>query len=723
MDDTYKKVYKIAKNQKNLREHLDEKMDFRRKKKLLNALSTNLMKNLINKNNTAVNEQGNLIKKFHKDLEANIEQFKQIKNDNDYFHNKYNDYITRKEEKESRMKEYIEFKSHEIPFIDIIKEYKAKDYKIPDTSTKKNLFEASSLLMENNKIIDYLDFSKDKSIYNKDLLYMNKIKHLCDDSERHFAHVGRKSHIANANLFNQNTINNINIIYEIEKLNKTQNEIDKIKKLIKEEKFDEQEIVRYTKKNTVIDRSKKFNSQINHSIADKNDTSKTLISINSPVMKKNDINSRSFNFTIKQKKISDFNTTFSENKNHQSKIEIKNNKDYFGANLNNTFSNANANTFETTNEDLISNIQANQNNLINKNLFFKAPSNNVLNFNSTGSVASIFKSTDDEIYKLHASNSSKNNYIKIENKELDNTITSLFIDNDNKNETEIKNIESKVKKYHNSEYKLNIVRDKRSSKLSNHSKFNSSMIINKEKEDISFKLKEAKEMLKNLNSSVISKASVALTKKSEDVGDDDSKLGGTFTNKFKIISQNKNNLEEKEVRVSEFKVPISEINKKSDKIEINNMIRMRNSRFFAPSKIISNALLKSKSKVIIKHNSSESLDEKAERKKRAQEVFERIKAKNFDNIEDYLREYLPEDYESIKNMKSLTSNDLINTLNLTNNKVKKLNAEKHYSKIANQFSQYFNFDVSLSRITNLDNEIEKFVEKLTKKEKNQQDKK
>ena len=52
----------------------------------------------------------------------------------------------------------IKKKYNEVTFKELIAEYKQKNYKIPDLSTKHNLFEESPLLLGKSKIIDYYKY-------------------------------------------------------------------------------------------------------------------------------------------------------------------------------------------------------------------------------------------------------------------------------------------------------------------------------------------------------------------------------------------------------------------------------------------------------------------------------------------------------------------------------------------------------------------------------------
>ena len=61
---------------------------------------------------------------------------------------------------------------------------------------KKNIFEPSSLLMEDNKVVDYLHFQNNNTLFNKDIVYMNHLRNLVSEKEKHYAAINRRSLIA-----------------------------------------------------------------------------------------------------------------------------------------------------------------------------------------------------------------------------------------------------------------------------------------------------------------------------------------------------------------------------------------------------------------------------------------------------------------------------------------------------------------------------------------------
>ena len=125
-----------------------------------------------------IKENQRIILKGFTDNQRNItEEIKKLKNENDLFHKSYKLY--------SKKNKFY----YEIIFEDLFIKYKQKGYKIPDLSTKHNLFSLSPLLLQNNKLNDFYEYekykekSKNKKKNNKlgegekSLKYLEKIDH------------------------------------------------------------------------------------------------------------------------------------------------------------------------------------------------------------------------------------------------------------------------------------------------------------------------------------------------------------------------------------------------------------------------------------------------------------------------------------------------------------------------------------------------------------------
>lgn len=149
------------------------------KYKIEKALSTNNTEIHINKNSTEYIKHIKVMESFKKNLEKNIALYNEKKKENSNFIKRFDNYNKRKEEKENEIKQISikkETGSNDIIFKDLIKKYRQKGYKLSPVIYKNNIFQASSLLMENNKIADYLHFSDNKNIFNKELSYLIKVK-------------------------------------------------------------------------------------------------------------------------------------------------------------------------------------------------------------------------------------------------------------------------------------------------------------------------------------------------------------------------------------------------------------------------------------------------------------------------------------------------------------------------------------------------------------------
>jgi hypothetical protein len=131
----------------------------------------------------------NLIEKlihFNRKYEENMENFKHLKEENTHFQQKY-EISKRKNEEENKKKIRTGLITTSNTFSELISNYNKKGYKIPDLSVKKNLFEPSTLLMEDNKIQDYYkikSFREKKKIKvekEKDIFLMQTMLNTCNE--------------------------------------------------------------------------------------------------------------------------------------------------------------------------------------------------------------------------------------------------------------------------------------------------------------------------------------------------------------------------------------------------------------------------------------------------------------------------------------------------------------------------------------------------------------
>ena len=127
---------------------------------------------------TKIKENQRIILKGFAHNQRNIsEEIKKLKNENDIFQKSYKMY--------SKKNKFY----YDVIFEDLFIKYKQRGYKIPNLSTKHNLFSASPLLLQNKKINDFYEYdkykekSKKKKKNNKpgegekSLKYLEKIDH------------------------------------------------------------------------------------------------------------------------------------------------------------------------------------------------------------------------------------------------------------------------------------------------------------------------------------------------------------------------------------------------------------------------------------------------------------------------------------------------------------------------------------------------------------------
>jgi hypothetical protein len=175
---------------------------------------------------------------FNEKFEKNMENYKSIKEENDYFSYKY----------ENTKNLNIKEKSSEIisgpqeTFFDLICKYNEKGYKIPDLSVKKNLFEPSPLLMEDNKISDFYKLklrnsgdNTSTSSHKKDIFFLHNFQ--LSINERLVSEEDKKEMISNKKAALKSKFSDLQMFNDKSKdgdndSRKIQKDIDKIKSLI-----------------------------------------------------------------------------------------------------------------------------------------------------------------------------------------------------------------------------------------------------------------------------------------------------------------------------------------------------------------------------------------------------------------------------------------------------------------------------------------------------------
>lgn len=198
--------------------------------KLKDALKKNPIDRFINKNHSEVIEHKNLIEDFEVKHQQNIEKYLEKKVINDAFSERFDKYKERKHDHEKRMKEGQS--SNDIIFKDLFKRYREKGYKLSPITEKKNIFQASSLLMEDSKIVDYLHFSTRKDIYNGELNYLSKVKEMSIKQETNFKEIKRGQKFDPDEIPNYKGSSEIDKILILNQIHSNKDEIAKLKQMV-----------------------------------------------------------------------------------------------------------------------------------------------------------------------------------------------------------------------------------------------------------------------------------------------------------------------------------------------------------------------------------------------------------------------------------------------------------------------------------------------------------
>ena len=165
---------------------------------------------------------------FEEEHDNNIRSYIEKKEENSAFSNHFNKYLDEKEKKQQLKGN----DSNELFLKDLTKQYKLKGRVISPLDNKNNLFKASSLIMSNEKIADFLHFSDDKKIYNGEMNYLNNMRILLAKQESKF----RSLSVGKKNISNEliKIENNKNFDEEaiFSQIKENYNEVKKLKKMI-----------------------------------------------------------------------------------------------------------------------------------------------------------------------------------------------------------------------------------------------------------------------------------------------------------------------------------------------------------------------------------------------------------------------------------------------------------------------------------------------------------
>ncbi len=131
-----------------------------------------------------------ILKAFKEDQKENNEKYKKMHEENKIFTESYKLF-----DKIRTKKKY-----NEVTFKELIAEYKQKNYKIPDLTSKHNLFEESPLLLNKSKIFDYYKYNQ-----YRDDINLNSTKVKLNKSEKCKKYMDKiEGVIRDHNLFHNN---------------------------------------------------------------------------------------------------------------------------------------------------------------------------------------------------------------------------------------------------------------------------------------------------------------------------------------------------------------------------------------------------------------------------------------------------------------------------------------------------------------------------------------
>lgn len=136
------------------------------KKEKFNELEEITTNNLVDK-----------VRHFNTQYHENMEEYKELKEENEFFSKSYQ--ITKKQFEESQ-RNRKGLMGANLTFSDLITKYKNMNYKIPDLTVKRNLFEPSPLLMEDNKILNYYKgkIGIKKEMQDKDSFFLENLNYI-----------------------------------------------------------------------------------------------------------------------------------------------------------------------------------------------------------------------------------------------------------------------------------------------------------------------------------------------------------------------------------------------------------------------------------------------------------------------------------------------------------------------------------------------------------------
>lgn len=414
-------------NEKNKEDFLDQKEALKKNMlnlvdksipelrfKIRNAIKINNIERFVDLHHPDVLDNRTKIKKFNKVHNKNINYYIDKKEENDIFTEKYNEYTTIKKRKEEKAKDG-EPTSNEIIFKDLLKIYKDKGYQI-DTNLDKNIFKASSLLMENNKISDFLHFSDKKDIYDGEMNYLSKLNTVMEIRLKYFNEMkrGRKLRSVDVNDDKRNS-SIVDILMEKRKIKTNEDEVNRYKKMIKNDVMgyaDDVENMKLSVFGIEMDYYKK--------LAKSNNSNNSFFAYSSH--KINSSNSKIMGNTVSSSKVN-------TNTNNNSSTKNVSNKTFFGkVELNNT-SDSKMKDRRKSHFMLHSSAGENSNSEVN----FKDDTNKKQSNDNKGIILSISSSklnNNTNIFYKKINNA--NNFISKNNTNNTNNLSSFDINKNNK---------------------------------------------------------------------------------------------------------------------------------------------------------------------------------------------------------------------------------------------------------------------------------------------------
>lgn len=220
---------------KNLGEYID-KYKYRDRFNIKKAIKDRNIDAFVHPNHSNVKAFADFQKSFQKTHEFNISNYLSKKAENKEFTDQYSMFEKAIKNKEEKLKSNNQPTSFDLIFKELMQNYSNLGYRIP-SNLNKNIFQANPLIMENNKIADYLSYSDDKNIYDGDLKYLQMLRVISDKNIGIFSHFRRglinKKELAKKLKDKNITLNDdISLIMEERKYIQNKLDVDKLKKMI-----------------------------------------------------------------------------------------------------------------------------------------------------------------------------------------------------------------------------------------------------------------------------------------------------------------------------------------------------------------------------------------------------------------------------------------------------------------------------------------------------------